>query len=132
MYKGDISNDIAKRVLVVIDPILIKDVQEKKRFLFIKEKTETIYFDKFLLNKFYLYSMRGDVNLELISFDHDDKELEKLYNEMERTGINPFRYWQSYKSSKKLAEDLPFRPEVIGVIDIPERRLMYGRWALDF
>jgi hypothetical protein len=76
--------------------------------------------------------MRGNLNLELISFKHDDDELERMFNEMDRTGINPFRYWQTYKSPSKLAKDLPYRPEVIGVIDIPENRLMYGHWALDF
>lgn len=132
MYKGDISNDISRRVLVVVDPLLIKEVEEKRRLLFIKERTEKIYYDKFLLNKLYLYSMRSDINLELISFEHNDKELELIFNEMDRTGINPFRYWQTYKSPSKLAKDLPFRPEVIGVIDIAERRLTYGHWALDF
>lgn len=132
MYKGDISNAMPKRVLVVIDPILIKDIEEKKRLLVFKTTKVKTYYDKFLLNKFYLFGLRQDINLELISFEHDDDELEVIFNDIDRTGINPFRYWQSYKSPKKLAEDLPYRPEVVGVIDIPERRLTYGHWALDF
>lgn len=132
MYKGDLSNAMPKRVLVVIEPLIIIDTQEEKRLLLFKKKTERVYYDKFLLNKLYLYSNRQDINLELISFTHDDEELEVMFNEMDRTGINPFRYWQTYKSPKKLAEELPYRPEVVGVIDIPERRLMYGHWALDF
>lgn len=132
MYKGDISNAMPKRVLVVIDPLLIIDTEEKTRLLIFKKKTERVYYDKFLLNKLYLYSSRQDINLELISFTHDDDELEVMFNEMDRTGMNPFRYWQAYKSPKKLAEELPYRPEVVGVIDIPERRLRYGHWALDF
>jgi hypothetical protein len=132
MYKGDISNAMPKRVLVVIEPLLIVDTEEKTRLLIFKQKTERVYYDKFLLNKLYLYSSRQDINLELISFTHDDDELEVMFNEMDRTGMNPFRYWQAYKSPKKLAEELPYRPEVVGVIDIPERRLRYGHWALDF
>jgi hypothetical protein len=132
MYKGDISNDIAKRVLVSIEPLLIEETLEEKKRIIFKTKTTKIYYDKLLLNKFYLYAMRGNLNLELISFKHDDDELERMFNEMDRTGINPFRYWQTYKSPSKLAKDLPYRPEVIGVIDIPENRLMYGHWALDF
>jgi hypothetical protein len=132
MYKGDISNAMPKRVLVVIDPLLIVDTEEKTRLLIFKQKTERVYYDKFLLNKLYLYSSRQDINLELISFTHDDDELEVMFNEMDRTGMNPFRYWQAYKSPKKLADELPYRPEVVGVIDIPERRLRYGHWALDF
>jgi hypothetical protein len=132
MYKGDLSNAAPKRVLVIIDPILIRDVEVTKKLLVFKTEKVKLYYDKFLLNKFYLYGLRQDINLELVSFDHSDEELEVIYNEMDRTGVNPFIYWQAYKSVKALVKELPFRPEVIGVVDIPERRLMYGHWALDF
>lgn len=132
MLKGDISNDMPKRVLVNLEPLIIKDmVVTTGRFR--KKKTiARLRYDKFLLNKLFMYSTRNNLNLELIAFDMDDDQLELIYNEIEAAGLNPFRFWNTYKSPRKLASDLPYRPEVMGVIDIEENRLTYGKWALDF
>jgi len=131
MYKGDLSNEVPKRVLVNLDILLIKATTVEKKFkLFPVKKTE-LGFDKFLMNKFYVYTTRAGVTLELISFEYDSDELEVIYNDMERVGTNPFRYHTSYPSPKKLVADLPYRPEVVGVID-PQHQLMYGKWGMDF
>lgn len=131
MYKGDISNDFPKRVLVNADILLIKQRTVQRKLLVMKKYHDDLRYDKFLLNKFYVYTTRAGVTLELVSFDYGDKQLELIYNEMERVGINPFRYYSAYASPKKLIEDLPYRPEVVGVID-PKHQLMYGHWAIDF
>jgi hypothetical protein len=131
MYKGDISNETPKRVLVNADILLIKSTTVSKKFKVIPVKTTNVGYDKFLLNKFYVYTTRAGVTLELISFDFSGDELERVYNDIERAGTNPFRYYTHYSSPKKLVADLPYRPEVVGVID-PEHQLMYGKWGLDF
>lgn len=132
MYKGDLSNDMPKRVLVSMEPLTITEQVVSKKLKFIPVKEERVLYDRFLLNKLYLYTTRAGVTLELVGFGKTDSEMEVIYNEIDRVGTNPFRYYSGYKSVKKLVSDLPFRPEVVGVIDIPENRLMYGHWALDF
>jgi hypothetical protein len=131
MYKGDISNDMPKRVLVNAEVLLITTPAFETKYKFLKVKKDAIGFDKFLLNKFYVYSTRSGVTLELISFEHKNAELELIFNDIDRAGTNPFRYFNHYPSPKKLVADLPYRPEVLGVID-PARQLMYGSWGLDF
>lgn len=131
MYKGDLSNEVPKRVLVNLDILLIKATTVEKKFKVFPVKKVELGFDKFLMNKFYVYTTRAGVTLELISFDYDSDELEIIYNDMERVGTNPFRYYTSYPSPKKLVADLPYRPEVVGVID-PQHQLMYGKWGMDF
>ena len=131
MYKGDLSNEAPKRVLVNADILLIKFPIIEKKFKFLPVKGVDIKFDRILLNKFYVYTTHAGVTLELVSFEYDDNELELLYNNLDRVGTNPFRYYSAYSSPKKLAADLPYRPEVVGVID-PEHQLMYGKWGLDF
>lgn len=120
-----------KRVLVNSDVLFIKVPVVERKYKLFKVKSEQVGFDKFLLNKFYVYTTRAGVTLELISFTYKLKELEVLFNEIDRAGTNPFRYFNYYSSPRKLAADLPYRPEVVGVID-PEHQLMYGRWGLDF
>ena len=131
MYKGDISNDMPRRVLVNSKYLFIKTETVYKKFVFLKKRAENLTFDKFLLNKFYVYTTRNGVTLELISFEYNDEKLEIIFNEIDRAGVNPFKYHKHYASPRKLAADLPYRPEVIGVID-PEHQLMYGKWGLDF
>ena len=131
MYKGDLSNEAPKRVLVNLDILLIKTTTVAKKFKVLPVKKVDLGFDKFLLNKFYVYTTRAGVTLELVSFEYNSDELEVIYNDMERVGTNPFRYYNSYPSPKKLIADLPYRPEVVGVID-PQHQLMYGKWGMDF
>ena len=131
MLKGDISNDMPKRVLVNADILFIKFPIIKKKFKIFPVMSEDIKYDRLLLNKFYIYTTHAGVTLELVSFDYGYDQLELLYNDIDRVGTNPFRYFSSYSSPKKLVADLPYRPEVIGVID-PQHQLMYGRLGLDF
>jgi hypothetical protein len=131
MLKGDISNDMPKRVLVNADVLFIKFPIVKKKLKIFSVKGEEVKYDRILLNKFYVYTTHAGVTLELVSFDYGHDELELLYNDIDRVGTNPFRYFSSYSSPKKLAADLPYRPEVVGVID-PAHQLMYGRWGMDF
>jgi hypothetical protein len=131
MYKGDISNEMPKRVLVNADVLFLKSTTISKKFKFIPVKDVQVAYDKFLLNKFYVYTTRAGVTLELVSFEFDYEEMELLFNDIDRVGTNPFRYFSSYGSPKKLIAELPYRPEVIGVID-PANQLMYGSLGLDF
>jgi hypothetical protein len=130
MYKGDLSNEMPKRVLVNADILFIKSTTISKKYKFIPVKNVQVAYDKFLLNKFYVYTTRAAVTLELFSFEFDYEEMELLYNDIDRVGTNPFRYFSSYSSPKQLVADLPYRPEVIGVID-PEHQMMYGSLGLE-
>ena len=130
MYKGDISNDAPKRVLVAENLIIIKQPRIEKKFKFIPTVKHDIVYDRVLLNKLYQYTTRHGVTLELVSFDHKLEDLELIYNELDRAGVNPFRGFSYYKSPNKLASDLAFRPEVIGVLD-PDNQLVYGSFGLD-
>lgn len=131
MYKGDLSNSMPRRVLVNADVLIVKMPTTAKKYRFFKVKSTHIVFDKFLLNKFFQYATRLGITLELVSFEYKLPELEVIYNDLDRAGLNPFRAYSYYASPKKLVADLPYRPEVNGVID-PEHQLMYGRWGLDF
>jgi hypothetical protein len=131
MKNGDISNDLPKRVLVVTDVFVTKEVTSKKVFKFLSVPKVKYNVNRQLLSNFYLYTTRQGVTLELVSFDFDEEGLPQLMERLDSIGTNPFRYFSSYESVNHLVNELPYRPEVVGVMDIPARQLRYGHWGMD-
>lgn len=131
MYKGDISNDVPKRILVVADVFTQVTEVETKTKIFFKKTTQIRKFNRGLLSKLYLVANNSSFIFEMVSFDISDEDLTVSFNNMEREGTNPFRYCNAYGSQKELISALPFRPEVAFVVDIPTRKGMYGHWGLD-
>lgn len=84
-----------------------------------------------MLSNLYLYTTRKGVTLEVASFDMDEEELEGFMDTLDKMGTNPFRYYTSYESVNHLVAELPYRPEIVGVLDIQSRQLRYGHWGLD-
>lgn len=131
MRKGDISNELTKRVIVTTDVFLKVDVSVKKKYKIFStvEKNKTIRRD--ILSRLYLFTTNRGVTLELASFDMSEEELAKFVDRLDNAGTNPFRYFTSYESVNHLVQELPYRPEVIGVLDTPDKLLRYGHWGLD-
>ena len=132
MLRGDISNEMPRRVLVTTDMFSIVEPSIKKKFKIIPTVHKELKVRKDLLSKFYLYTTRQGVTLEVVSYDLDDDQLLNLLLELDNMGTNPFRYCRAYESIEDLVKDLPFRPEVVGVIDLPKNLLRYGHWGMDF
>jgi hypothetical protein len=132
MRKGDISNDLPKRIIVIADTFLDYDVKISKKFkVFPVSSTETKY-NRSILSRLYVFAQNIGYTMELASFTLTDEELQTLVNKLDKMGTNPFRYFTAYESVEHLVSELPYRPEVVGVLDLPSRMLRYGHWGLDF
>ena len=79
-----------------------------------------------------MFTTRQGVTLEVISYDINDNDLSELMLTLDAMGTNPFRYSRAYESIEEVVKDLPYRPEVVGVIDLPKNLLRYGHWGMDF
>lgn len=132
MRNGDISNELPKRILVTEDVFLIVELTPKKVLKIFTLSKANKKVRKDILSYLYLYTTKQGITLELVSFTMDEEDLTFFVEELDRMGTNPFRYFSSYKSLKDIVTELPYRPEVIGVIDIPTRTAQYGHWGLDF
>jgi len=132
MRNGDISNELPKRVLVIMDIFMAVEVSVKKRFKVIPIPVVEKKLRRDILSSLYLFTTNRGVTLELVSYDLDEEELSASMEYIDKVGTNPFRYFSSYDSINHLMADLPYRPEVIGVIDAPNNLLRYGHWGLDF
>jgi hypothetical protein len=132
MLGGDISNAMPKRILVTAD-VITDEYDDKKKVLgFVPVKSKRLEYNRLVLSHLYMVTVNRGITMELIDFSRSEKEVVEFMLHLDKIGTNPFRYGSAYKSVSKLVEELPFRPEVIGVIDIPSRLLRYGRWGLDF
>ena len=132
MKHGDLSNALPQRILVVADVFLQIDVTVKKKFKVIPVVSNDWKFKREVLSRLYLVTGNRGITLELVSFSMTDEDLNLVMDRLSELGTNPFRYSTSYASITDLVNELPYRPEVIGVLDRPDRLLRYGHWGLDF
>ena len=132
MQKGDISNELPRSLLVVADVFLNVEVKMTKRFKIFSIPKIDRNFRRELLSSLYLTTTRRGITMELVSFDMSHEQLSDVIDMLDNMGTNPFRYFNSYGSIDQLVGQLPYRPEVVGVLDVPNRLLRYGHWGLDF
>lgn len=131
MEKGNISNEFPSRILVNV-ALLTEDTPEVKRVLGIIPVTKiNRKFDRIALNKLWQFTSRMGVTLELFDTGCTQEEMDKAYELLDRAGINPFRSAVAYDSLGDLVRELPYRPDVIGVLDLPEKAFVYGSKYFD-
>jgi hypothetical protein len=131
MKNGDISNELPTRIIVVSDVFLQTELKVTKRFKVIPVVKTDTNINRQTLSQLYLYTTRKGVTLELASFEMNEEDLGEFMDKLDNMGTNPFRYYSSYESVNHLVAELPYRPEVVGVLDIQSRQLRYGHWGLD-
>ncbi len=131
MLKGDISNDLPRRIIVTTDTFLTAEVTVKKRLKIIPVPKIDRKINRQFLSWLYIYTTKTGTTLEVVSYDMSDDDMAQLVDMLDSMGTNPFRYYTSYESINHLVNELPYRPEVLGVLDLPDRLLRYGHWGLD-
>jgi hypothetical protein len=131
LRKGDISNDLPRRIIVTTDTFLTVEVTVKKKLKVFPVPKIDRKINRQYLSWLYLYTTKNGTTLELVSYDMSEEDLKSLVDMLDEMGTNPFRYYTSYEKVDHLVNELPYRPEVLGVLDRPDRLLRYGHWGLD-
>lgn len=130
MRGGDISNEVPLRVIVTLDCILDKSPTVKK-VLGVPVFGEETNYNRQSLSLFWRFAEKHGYRLELVGFGYSKKEMEEVFEDLDNLGTNPFNYVNRYNSVADLVAELPYRPELRGVVDIPSRGLRYGSKFLD-
>lgn len=134
MKNGDISNVSSPQVIVVTD-VVIKLVEEETRRLLRKEVSYKIGDIELLgANKLWLIANNYGVSLELAGLQSEgwtEELLDKAFEKLERRVVNPFNYWQLYESVNELVDLIPYRPNLKGIIDKPDRVARYGSAGIE-
>ena len=134
MMGNDISNNNPTRFLVNLSFIRNEEqVTSVRRRLFrsVTETSTEYTMDRFVLNKLWQLKDRVACILELFSTTLSVKEMANVENTLDTYYVNPFNYVMSIKSQAELLRDLPYRPDVYGVIDAPETAMIYGSKYFD-
>ena len=72
MYKGDISNDVPKRILIVADVFTQTTAVTTKTKIFFTKTTNIRKFNRGLLSKLYLVANNSPLTFEMVSFNMSD------------------------------------------------------------
>jgi hypothetical protein len=130
MRGGDISNEVPKRVVVTLDCILDRRPTVKK-VLGIPVFNEESTYNRQSLSLFWRFAEKHGYSLELVGFGYTKKEMKEVLEDLDNLGTNPFNYANAYPVVADLIAELPYRPELKGVVDIPSRGLRYGSKYLE-
>ena len=135
MLRGDISNETPPRIIVVIDVVVQSDVKETKPLFGKPTTTKTITgLNNAQLSKLWNASFNYGLAIELAAFSADgwgENDVTKLMTRLDNRGGNPFNYSELYDSFQDLVGELPYRPNLKAVIDLPNQVARYGSWGLE-
>lgn len=136
MYRGDISNETPPRIIVGIDMVVTSELVESKSLLRGTKQTKKVTgLHNAVLSKLWNAAFTYGLAVELAACEDDywtQEHLDSLMDRLERRGGNPFNYAELYSTIQDFVSELPYRTNLKGVIDTPERAGRYGSWRLDF
>lgn len=130
MLGGDLSNEVPRRILVTYDYITYDAPSPKKILGVVVGTKHTQMVSTATLALLARLTERVDVRLELVLFGADDEKADETLADLDRRSWQPFNYARGYESPLALVSDLPYRSEVMGVIDTAERQAAYGSYGI--
>jgi hypothetical protein len=126
---GDISNETPPRIIVTIDVVVKSEVEEKRRLLGSSEERKVLSLDHLALSHLWNVANKYGLSVELAGFASElwtQAQLDTLMERLDRRGANPFNYAELYPNIDEFIGDMPYRPNLKGIIDLPERVARYG------
>jgi hypothetical protein len=130
MKNGDISNETPPRIIVTIDVVAKSELKEKKRVLLPSTNERIIVgLDRLALSHLWNVANKYGLSVELAAFSSDEwtqVQVDSFMDRLDRRGTNPFNYAEVYSDLDDFVAELPYRPNLKGVIDLPERVARYG------
>jgi hypothetical protein len=131
---GDISNETAPRIIVVVDVVADSVVEEERKFLRSKEERTLQKLNNPALSHLWNVSSKYGLSVELAAFANDlwtQELLDKIMNKLERRGGNPFNYAELYDNIDDFIGELPYRTNLKAVIDVRGRVARYGAAGIE-
>lgn len=134
MIRGDISNETPPRIIVLIDVVVFSEQEESRGLFKSKSERKITRLNPLALSHLWNVSSKFGLSVELAAFESENwtqKHLDGLMDRLERRGGNPFNYAELYPTIQDFIDDLPYRANLRGVVDIRERVARYGSLGLE-
>ena len=132
LINGDISNETPPRIIVLADVVCEVVIDESGRF--IKKQNRKIKFRKENLSFLWNMSFKYGLSVELAAVGTEgwtQQELDTLMEKLDNRGGNPFNYATLYDDTEEIIGELPYRVNLRGIVDLPERVARYGSWGIE-
>lgn len=131
MKDNDLSNRPTQRYWVLADVVFRSGETTtitKKTGWFKSLRTEriTVVPDLRVMSLLWQWSASAGVRVELVFVGDLADNAEALWEMLEKSAANPFSDWHVLFDTNMILDMLPYRPDLLGVIDLPERS---GRWG---
>lgn len=134
MINGDISNETPPRIIVLIDVAVVSEQDESKGLFRTKVERKITRLNPLALSHLWNISSKYGLSVELAAFESENwtqKHLDTVMDRLERRGGNPFNYAELYPTIQEFIDELPYRANLRGVVDIRERVARYGSLGLE-
>lgn len=134
MINGDISNETPPRLIVAIDVVAKSDLEEAKGFLNRGMKRTNIIPNNVALSHLWNISDKFGLSVELAAYKDEvwtQEDLDAFMDRLDRRGANPFNYAELYINIDDFIADMPYRPNLKGVVDLRERVMRYGSYGIE-
>lgn len=134
MRGGDISNETPFRIIVLADVVAETEEVTQRKFLSKETTLKVKNINKTAVYQLWMITNKYGLSVELAGIEEngwDLSSLDRIMEILDRRGGNPFNIAQIYSTTQELVDDLPYRINLKGVVDLPTRNAMYGSWGVD-
>lgn len=134
MKGGDISNETPFRIIVLADVVTERVEVTERKLLSKVTSLKLKNINKTEVYQLWMLANKYGLAVELAGTEEegwDQSSLDKVMDILDRRGGNPFNTAQLYITTQELVDDLPYRINLKGVIDLPTRNARYGSWGID-
>lgn len=134
MKNGDLSNVVQPRLMVTLDVVATVSEGKVSKTSRLLRRTDavpyTVTWDWAVLTELFSWGWSRGVNIELAVIESGVNPAQ-LEDELDARGTNPFSWISTYATVEDLVNDLPWRNDLYGVLDTPERSGRYGTFAVE-
>jgi hypothetical protein len=133
MRGGDLSNEGAGTVLVNLESVITRTPTVEKFLWVIPRIGEQAEYDVLALSQMHRFSANASTPIQFEAFmlEATTEDTEKASDYLDQLGLNPFRWITPYASLHSFMRALPYRRNIFGVMDVPQRALQYGSYYVD-
>lgn len=135
MRHGDLSNEVPRRILVFLNYVALPPDDGLTTRLRRRRHNHRAVAAQYVLlpatiAQLLRMSARHGLHVELFAVGITQEELDAVVERLDTGQAHPFTHATCYPTLNDFVSTLPYRPEVIGVVDVPERALRYGSWFM--